>query len=67
VCSEEFANVSYNVQEYQAVWIAVLHRGEMIVENYFVISGMLVAYVHLQVIPSKGFNLLLSNVLRIAR
>jgi peptidoglycan/LPS O-acetylase OafA/YrhL len=46
---------------------AVFHRGEMIVDNFFVISGMLVAYVHLQVSARKGFNLLHDIVLRTAR
>jgi peptidoglycan/LPS O-acetylase OafA/YrhL len=57
----------YNVQEYQTVRFAVLHRGEMLVDNFFVISGMLVAYIYLQVIPRIGFNLLLSIVVRISR
>jgi len=46
---------------------ASLHHGEMIVDNFFVISGMLVAYVYLQVIPRIGFNLLHASVLRISR
>lgn len=47
--------------------LAILHRGEMIVDNFFVISGLLVAYVHLQVIPKKGLDLLRSSVSKIAR
>jgi len=56
-----------NLQEYQSVRLALLHRGELIVDNFFLISGLLVAYILLQELPRKKLRLLHLILFRIIR